>query len=88
MEFSNPNPVLLGALLTVTFVITLPFGAWRARCRKYTLQWWFAIHLVIPFIILMRLWGGFSYAYIPLFVASTLFGHITGGKIPLGKPTH
>ena len=78
---------MLGALLAVTFVITMPFGAWRARCRKYTVPWWLAIHLVIPFIILMRLWGGFSFVYVPLFVASTVLGHIAGGKIPTTNPS-
>ena len=76
---------LLATLLATTFLITLPFGMWRVRCRKFTLRWWLAIHLVIPFIIMMRIWGGFSYIYIPLFIASTILGHIIGGKIPLYK---
>jgi hypothetical protein len=88
MDFSAQSPFLLSSLLAATFIVTLPFGAWRVRCRKFTLQWWLAIHLVIPFIILMRLWGGFSYAYIPLFVASTVLGHIVGGRIPVNRPTN
>jgi hypothetical protein len=81
MDFSNHSPLLLATLLSVTFIITLPFGVWRARCRKFTLQWWLAIHLVIPFIFLMRRFGGFSYWYIPLFLASTVLGQIAGGKM-------
>lgn len=84
MAFDNHSAFLLGTLLAATFLITLPFGMWRVRCRRFTLQWWLAIHLVIPFIILMRIWGGFSYVYIPLFVASTILGHIAGGRIPNG----
>lgn len=81
MDFSNHSHLLLMVLLIITFVITLPFGVWRVRCRKFTIQWWLAIHLVIPFIFLMRRWGGFSYWYIPLFLASTVLGQIVGGRI-------
>jgi len=88
MDFSNQSPLLLTVLLATTFIITLPFGAWRVRCKRYTGRWWLAIHLVIPFIILMRKWGGFSYSYIPLFVASTILGHFVGGRLPLNKPTN
>ena len=84
MALHHHSVFLLAILLAGTFLITLPFGMWRARCRKFTLQWWLAIHLVIPFIILMRIGAGFSYVYIPLFVASTVLGHIVGGRIPNG----
>ena len=81
MDFSHHSPLLLTALLAVTFILTLPFGVWRARCRKFTVKWWLAIHLVIPLIFLMRRWGGFSYWYIPLFLASTVLGQVVGGRI-------
>jgi hypothetical protein len=81
MYLSDHSPLLLATLLAATFILTLPFGAWRSTCRKYTFKWWLAIHLVIPFIFLMRRWGGFSYWYIPLFLASTVLGQIVGGRI-------
>ena len=79
MDYSNHSPQLLVILLLVTFVLTLPFGRWRAKCKKYTVKWWLAIHLIIPFIFLMRRWGGFSYWYIPLFLTATVLGQIVGG---------
>ena len=81
MLFSSGSPALLISLLAVTFTVTLPFGYWRVRCRKFSFQWWLAIHLIIPGIILMRLWGGFSYAYVPLFILITVLGQIVGGRI-------
>jgi hypothetical protein len=81
MDFSSQSPFLLATLLAITFVATLPFGAWRAKCMKFTVKWWLAIHLIIPLIFLMRRWGGFSYWYIPLFLASTVLGQIVGGRI-------
>jgi hypothetical protein len=88
MVVETHNTFLLATLLALTFLITLPFGMWRVRCRRYTLKWWLSIHLVIPFIIVMRIWGGFSYVYIPLFVASTILGHFVGGRILLNKSAH
>jgi len=85
MDFSNHSPLLLTVLLAATFILTLPFGVWRAKCRKFTIQWWVAIHLVIPIIFIMRRWGGFSYWYIPLFLTSTVLGQIVGGKINQAK---
>jgi len=76
---SNPS-ILLVFLLLITFFLTLPFGRWRVRCRKYSVGWFLAIHLPIPFIILMRVGAHFSYAYIPLFLVSTVLGQFAGGK--------
>ncbi len=78
---SSANPqLLLVSLLAVTFVLTLPFGVWRARCTKFTFPWWLAIHLIIPVIIVMRVWAGFSYAYVPLFILATVLGQLVGGR--------
>ncbi|MFV1957142.1 MAG: hypothetical protein ACC640_05110, partial [bacterium] len=71
--------MILISLLSLTFIITLPFGRWRVRCRKYSVNWFLAIHLPIPVIILMRLGAHFSYIYIPLFLASTVLGQLVGG---------
>ena len=81
MDLNPQSPLLLATLVAVTFVITLPFGVWRSYTRKFTIQWWLAIHLVIPFIFLMRRWGGFTYWFIPLFLTATVLGQILGGKL-------
>lgn len=81
MYFQQGSATLIFVLLIVTFVITLPFGYWRERCRRFTLEWWLAIHLVIPFIFFMRHWGGYSFLYIPAFLYSTVIGQIVGGRI-------
>jgi hypothetical protein len=85
MNSGAASPLLLVSLLAVTFVLTLPFGVWRSRCTKFTIQWWLAIHLIIPVIIIMRVWAGFSYAYVPLFVLATVLGQIVGGRIPTSR---
>jgi hypothetical protein len=81
MNSAANSSLLLVSLLAVTFVLTLPFGVWRVRCKKFTIQWWLAIHLIIPVIILMRVWAGFSYSFVPLFVLATVLGQLIGGRI-------
>lgn len=81
MDLSYGSTGLLLALIVLTFVATLPFGYWRVRCRKFSVNWFLAIHLIIPFIIAMRITGGFSYIYVPLFIISALIGQLAGGRI-------
>ncbi len=81
MQFFHNSGLILFLLLSITFIITLPFGRWRVRCPKFSVSWFLAIHLPIPIIILMRLGAHFSYTYIPLFLASTVLGQLVGGKL-------
>ncbi|NOY86619.1 MAG: hypothetical protein GXP52_04900 [Deltaproteobacteria bacterium] len=85
MDLSYGSTGLLLTLIVLTFVATLPFGYWRVRCRKFSVNWFLAIHLIIPFIIAMRILGGFSYLYIPLFIISALLGQFAGGVIRAPK---
>lgn len=81
MNLHPGSAALAFILINITFYITLPFGYWREGCRKFTIKWWLAIHLVIPFIFVMRRLGGFPFTYIPAFLYSTVVGQIVGGQI-------
>jgi hypothetical protein len=70
---------LLLVLLIVTFAITLPFGVWRSRCRRYSLPWFLAVHIPIPVIFLLRTGGGFPWTSIPFYLCSTVLGQLAGG---------
>lgn len=65
--------------LAVLF-INIPFGYWRAGVKKFSLQWFLAVHIPVPIIILLRIFGeiGFSfYTYIFL-VGAFFIGQQTG----------
>lgn len=65
---------------TVVFFINIPFGYWRATVRKFSMQWFLAIHLPIPFVILLRYYfeiGYDIYTY-PIFIISFLVGQYIG----------
>ncbi len=66
--------------LAVAFIINLPMGYWRSITRKFSKSWFLAVHLSVPFIIIMRLELGLGYAFIPFFITAAVAGQLTGGK--------
>jgi len=63
------------------FVFNIPFGYWRANVKKFSLQWALSIHLPIPVVILLRIYGGIGFA---LYTYPILVGAFFGGQY-LGK---
>jgi len=63
------------AIVTIlVFIIDIPFGFWRASVRKLSLQWFLAIHIPVPFIILLRIYGGIGFAfYTYIFLVGAFF---------------
>ena len=64
--------------IVLATAVNLPFGAWRATTRKFSWQWFVAIHLPIPFIIVMRLSFGFGWWFVPFMLASAVAGQLLG----------
>jgi uncharacterized membrane protein AbrB (regulator of aidB expression) len=57
--------ILIVALLT--FLINIPFGYWRAKTKKLSKEWFLAVHLPVPLIVLFRITFG-VHLNIPTFV--------------------
>jgi hypothetical protein len=70
----------LTVLVAAAFAMNLPLGYLRQGERKMSFKWFLYIHLSIPFIILLRLYMGISYWYIPLSIASAVAGQLGGGR--------
>jgi hypothetical protein len=64
-------------------IFNVPFGYWRANIKKFSLQWFLAIHLPIPFIVFLRIYSdiGFAFYTYPILVAAFYFGQLLGTKI-------
>lgn len=62
------------------FVLNIPFGYWRANVIKYSFQWALAIHIPVPFIILLRIYSniGFQLYTYPILVGAFFLGQISG----------
>lgn len=72
------------AFIVITVALNIPFGSYRNLTRKFSVAWFLAIHLPIPFIIIMRtvvfhlpLW------IIPISLAADIAGQVVGSRLDL-----
>ncbi len=83
MEFFVPDISsfrLDANLLLITFIVLLvniPFGMWRKSAAPFSSQWFLAIHLPVPLIVLLRLYGNIGFALPTYFF---LIGAFVGGQ--------
>ncbi len=71
---------LIGLILAAV-AINVPLGYLRQNCRKFSLAWYFYVHISIPVIIYLRITGGFSWRFIPLTLVGAFAGQFIGGVI-------
>ncbi len=71
----------LSTTASVALAANLPLGFWRATTRKFSWQWFAAVHLSVPFIIAMRLFLHVPIVYIPLTLGLAVAGQIVGSRI-------
>jgi len=64
-----------------TFLINLPFGYWRGSVKRFSRQWFLAVHLPVPFVIAFRFGFhlGFQLYTYPVMVGSFFAGQWLGG---------
>ena len=65
-----------------TLLINVPFGYWRESVRKFSPQWFIAVHAAVPAVIFMRLWGGIEWrvGVIAFFVLCYFAGQFVGAR--------
>ncbi|MEI7435819.1 MAG: hypothetical protein WCL16_03305 [bacterium] len=75
--FHNPWVLALFAL-----TLNLPFGYWRASCRKWSFAWFVSIHAPVILAIAVRfsLGVGFHLDTIPLYVLAFTAGQSLGAR--------
>ena len=64
-------------------ILNLPFGYWRINVKKFSPQWFIAIHMPTPFIILIRLLSGtgFDLFSFPFTITAYFLGQLIGAGI-------
>jgi hypothetical protein len=64
-------------------MINIPFGVWRAKSRKFSLQWVLAIHIPVGILILLRLLLDveFRFDYLPFYIVTFFLGQLLGKKL-------
>lgn len=81
------EPVAYLIAISVTFVINVPFGYWRAGVRKFSPQWFVAVHAAVPMVIALRYGLGlpFRWSMFPFFVAAYFGGQTVGSRLRLRR---
>jgi amino acid permease len=69
--------------LIIVLLSNIPFGYWRGNVRRFTLQWFIAIHFPVLFIISLRYFNEIGYDfYTFLFsISAYVAGQSLGYKI-------
>ena len=70
-------------IIILVYIINVPFGYWRSNVKTFSLQWFLAIHIPVPFIIALRIVSGIGFAwYTYVFLVSAYFlGQQTGSLL-------
>ena len=75
-------------VVAAVFVVTLPFGFYRAYTRKLSLRWFLAIHVPVVFAFLIRFGSHVPWTFIPFtvvaFAAAQLLG-VRAGRWWMGR---
>jgi hypothetical protein len=73
----------LALIALAVFLLNLPFGYWRAGTRKFSWQWALAIHLPVPFVILLRVYSGLGWQWstFPVMIGAFFLGQFAGARL-------
>ena len=76
------NKVKLFLIAILVFLINIPFGALRARHKKFSFMWFLYIHLPIPVVLVIRIYSdiGFALYTYPVLVGAFFLGQFAGRK--------
>lgn len=67
--------------MIVACAVNIPLGYLRESCRKFSIGWFFYVHISIPIIVYVRVKTGLGWQFIPFTLASTVAGQIIGGRL-------
>ena len=82
------NTIIIISILV--FILNIPFGYWRANVRRFSTQWFLAIHIPVPFIVALRILSGIGfgwYTYVFL-VGGYFLGQLCGKLLLKWVHTH
>ena len=73
----------LAILSGLVVLVNLPFGWWRGRVRRFSLQWFLSVHLPVPLVIAVRVYGGLGWGIktYPALVGAYFAGQLLGSRL-------
>lgn len=78
----RPRPLQekLAAVAVASLLCNLPMGAWREHTRKFSFEWFVALHASIPFVISLRKAVVLPRAAIIVTIGSAVLGQYIGSR--------
>lgn len=73
-------PVSILAVAATAFVMNVPLGIWRETTRRFSWQWFLAIHLAVPVVIVLRQANDLPFALAPLMLGLAVAGQVVGSR--------
>jgi hypothetical protein len=73
----------LAILSAFVLLINLPFGYWRGRARRFSFRWFLCVHLPVPLVIAVRVFGGAGWEIrtYPALVGAYFAGQLLGSRL-------
>jgi len=67
----------------LVFLVNLPFGYWRSRVRRFSMQWILAIHAPVPLVVACRMLLGLGWhlSTFPVLIGAFIAGQLAGSII-------
>jgi hypothetical protein len=67
----------------IVLIINVPFGYWRDSVKRFSVKWFLAVHLPVPFVVLVRIYSdlGFQLVSYPVIVGAFFLGQYAGTLI-------
>lgn len=78
---SHADHVLVMALIGLAaLAVNIPLGYLREGRPRYSLAWFFYVHLSVPLIAFLRVRSNLTAWFVPLFILCAVAGQILGGR--------
>ena len=74
---------VLPLLALITFIINIPFGYWREGVKKFSINWFIAVHAAVPLVITLRILTGIEWQVLTIafLVFCYFLGQYTGARL-------
>jgi hypothetical protein len=81
LSVGNIMNLFFAALLVC--MLNLPFGYWRSGTKRFSFQWFAAVHIPVPFVIGLRILFDLVWKLdtFPIMIGAFFMGQYLGGKI-------
>ena len=67
----------------IIILINVPFGYWRANVKRFSGEWFSAVHIPVIIVALLRFYTniGFEFYTYPILITAYFLGQLLGSKM-------